>query len=125
MPDWTPHMDEPVTVPVTEVVGGPFAVASEDGQLVYEQVLAEIRQGRTVVVSFLGIETLISAFLNTAIGQLYGSLPEEKIQKHLRVEGLNPFDDELLKRVVDNAKRYFANPALFDQSWREVHGATE
>lgn len=118
-------MDEPVTVPVTEVVGGPFAVASEDGQLVYEQVLAEIRQGRTVVVSFLGIETLISAFLNTAIGQLYGSLPEEKIQKHLRVEGLNPFDDELLKRVVDNAKRYFANPALFDQSWREVHGATE
>lgn len=118
-------MKDATVIPVAQVVGGPFAVSSEDGQLVYDQVICLLGEGHRVVLSFTGIETLISAFLNAAIGQLYGSVSELEIREKVSVTGLSDYDLDLLKRVVDNAKRYFANPDRFDRSWREDLSAAE
>jgi len=82
-----------------------------------------LREGRKVSLSFDRIETIISAFLNAAIGQLYGELPEEKIRELFNVRDMAQEDLALLKRVVDNAKLYFANRKEFDQAWKEETGS--
>jgi hypothetical protein len=122
-------MPEPIAqkviVRVFDVIGSPLGVSSDDGQKVHDKIAPLLREGRNVALSFEKIETIISAFLNAAIGQLYGEFPEEKIRELFNVQDISPEDLALLKRVVDNAKIYFKNRAQFDQAWREELGREE
>ena len=107
-------------ISIFEVVGGPSCVASNDGQKVYDRLAAALQADRYVTLSFHKVTTLTAAFLNTAIGQLYGTFSEEQIRSRLKVENIEPDDRALLKRVVDNAKLYFKDPQRFDQVVRET-----
>jgi hypothetical protein len=73
-------------------------------------------------VSFRNVTSLTSAFLNAAIGQLYGSFNEEEIRAKLQVEDVEPEDLELLKRVVDTAKEYFKDPDVHRAATNEMLG---
>ena len=55
----------------------------------------------------VNVSTLTSAFLNAAVGQLYGQFDEDQIRRLLKVEDRESDDVALLKRVVDTAKQYF------------------
>jgi len=77
-----------------------------------------MKEGQGVTVSFLNVSSLTSAFLNAAIGQLYGSFSENEIRSKLKVADLEPDDRELLKRVVDTAKEYFKDPERFKRAER-------
>jgi len=112
-----------IIVRAFDVIGSPLGVSSDDGQKVHDKVAPLLREGRKVSLSFDRIETIISAFLNAAIGQLYGELPEEKIRELFNVRDMAQEDLALLKRVVDNAKLYFANRKEFDQAWKEETGS--
>ena len=112
-----------IIVRVFDVIGSPLGVSSDDGQKVHDKIAPLLREGRRVSLSFDRIETIISAFLNAAIGQLYGELPEEKIRELFNVRDMAQEDLALLKRVVDNAKLYFANRKEFDQAWKEETGS--
>lgn len=109
-----------VRISVFEVVGSPLCVASNDGQKVYERLAAAIQERRSVVLSFHNVDTLTSAFLNAAIGQLYGKFSEDEIRSLVRVEDMAVDDLVLLKRVVDTAKQYFNDPLKFKQVIRET-----
>lgn len=113
-------MSEEIRISIFEVVGGSLCVASSDGQKVYNRLAAALEADRCVILSFHNVATLTSAFLNAAIGQLYGPFNEEKIRSLLKVEDVAADDLELLKRVVDTAKLYFKDPQRFDQVVREV-----
>lgn len=118
-------MNEEIRVRVYDVVGGPLCVSAEDGQKVYEKIAPLLRQGLKVSLSFDQVETMISAFLNAAIGQFYGEFMEEQIREQLSVREMDQEDLALLKRVVENAKTYFRNPKEFDQAWKEEVGDEE
>jgi hypothetical protein len=115
-------MQKALKISIFEVVGSPLCVASDDGQKVYERLAAAIREGRSVTISFHNISTLTSAFLNAAIGQLYGVFSEDQIRTLLNVEDMQPDDLVLLKRVVETAKEYFKDPQKFDQAVRDELG---
>ncbi|MDE0012651.1 MAG: STAS-like domain-containing protein [Candidatus Poribacteria bacterium] len=115
-------MSEEIKISIFEVVGSPLCVASSDGQKVYERLNTAIETEREVVLSFHNVTTLTSAFLNAAIGQLYGTFSEEQIRDQLKVEDMNQDDLALLKRVVDNAKLYFKYPKEFDKVVEESQG---
>jgi hypothetical protein len=115
-------MNTAVVVRVFDVIGSSLAVSSDDGQKTYDKVAPLLRQGQKVRLSFDKIETIISAFLNSAIGQLYGEFSEDKIRSLFNVQEMSPEDLALLKRVVDNAKLYFKNRKEFDQAWKEEVG---
>ena len=106
-------MTDQVVIRVYEVVGNGLCVASEDGQKVHDQIARTLREGKKILLSFLNVEMLTSAFLNAAIGQLYGEFPEAQIKAYLSVADMEPDDLELLKRVVDTAKDYFKDPQRF------------
>lgn len=112
-------MTQSITVRVYDIIGGSLCVSTEDGQRLYEKIAPLLKEGRPVALSFERIDTLISAFLNAAIGQLYGELPGERIHELLSFRDLADDDSEVLKRVVENAIAYFRSPDAFDQAWLE------
>ena len=116
--------DTPV-LNIYEIVGTPLCVASDDGQKVHDQIAEALRQRQKVTLSFRNVSSLTSAFLNAAIGQLYGGFTEEEIRAALRVEDLEPDDRVLLKRVVDTAKNYFKAPGQFEAATRELLGTDD
>lgn len=118
-------MNNPIIVRVFDIVGGPLGVSADDGQRVHDKIAPLLREGQKVELSFEQVETLISAFLNAAIGQLYGEFQEERIRELLSVRDMDADDLEVLKRVVENAKAYFKAPKKFDQAWKEEVGDEE
>lgn len=118
-------MKKPVIVRVFDIVGGPLCVSAEDGQRVYDKIVPLLREGQKVVLSFEQVETLISAFLNAAVGQLYGEFTEDRIRELIDVRDMGEEDMIVLKRVVDNAKTYFKAPKQFDRAWKEEVGDEE
>src|SRR5271157_5626168 len=100
-------MSQGINLSVFEIVGSPLCVASDDGQNVYDRISAALKEGRKVSISFLNITSITSAFLNAAIGQLYGEFSEEAIRANLQVADMAQDDLALIKRVVDTAKAYF------------------
>ncbi len=99
-----------VTIRVFEVVGSDLCVASDDGERIYDRIAHALGEERKVNLSFANVANLTSAFLNTAVGQLYGKFSEEQIHSGLRVSDMEADDQVLLKRVVDTAKEYFRDP---------------
>lgn len=118
-------MQKEVTISIFEVIGSPLCVAAGDGQKVYDRLAAAIREGRHVNLSFHNVSTLTSAFLNAAVGQLYGEFSEEQIRASLSVQDMAADDLALLKRVVETAKAYFKDPERFEQAIREELGGVD
>lgn len=115
-------MNNNLELSVFEIVGNPLCVAASDGQKVYERLAAAFKEEQPVILSFHNVTTMTSAFLNTAIGQLYGVFSEEQIRAWLKVQDMQADDLALLKRVVDTAKLYFKDPQTFDQAVQETMG---
>ena len=109
-----------IRISIFEVVGNPLCVTSSDGQKVYQRLVAALKADRDVLLSFRNVTALTAAFLNTAIGQLYGTFNEKHIQNLLKVEDVEQNDLALLKSVVDNAKLYFKDPQRFNQVVRKI-----
>lgn len=112
-------MNDAARISVFEVVGNALCVASDDGQRVHDRLSTALKDNRNVALSFRNVTTLTPAFLNTAVGQLYGTFSDDQIRTLLRVEGMSLDDLVLLERVVDTARQYFEDPQRFEQAFRE------
>lgn len=110
-------MNDKNQINVLAIVGSPLCVSSNDGHLVYEYIEKSFLNNVSVELDFTGTETIISAFLNAAVGQLYEKFTESLIRESLSICGMSNEDLILLKRVVDNAKIYFKNRESFDKAW--------
>jgi len=113
---------EQVTIGVYGIVGSSFCIGADDGDLVFQSIQKALKESKSIVLSFQNVEMITSAFLNSAIGQLYREFSEETIKKHLTVEKLSKEDVSLLKRVVRTAKLYYADPERLNSSISQVLG---
>lgn len=119
-------MPDKIPLKIYDIVGGPIWVSTDDGQKVYDKIVAAFKAERAVELSFANRQILITAFLNAAIGQLYnGDFPEEFLRENLSAVEISDDDREMLRRAVENAKRYFANREGYDQAWKDVVGDDE
>lgn len=100
-------MGEEIIIKVVNIIGSNSCISIEKGQQVFIKVRERIKKGAPVILSFEKAEEVSLVFLNTVIGQLYGIFDENIIKENLKVKGLSSWDMDLLKSVVDNAKRYF------------------
>ncbi|MHB1004075.1 MAG: STAS-like domain-containing protein [Chloroflexota bacterium] len=87
-----------------------ICVTSEAGQALYDELEQCLRRGDRVLLSFAGVEALTSAFLNAALGQLYGQFTAQEITDGITYIDAEPDDLVLLRRVAEAAKAYFAEP---------------
>jgi hypothetical protein len=89
---------------------GEDAITVDDGQMIHERIKAELLAGREVELDFSGVDVFASPFFNAAIGQLLKDFTAEDLNRLLRIRNLNPVGNDLLRRVIENAKRYYASP---------------
>jgi hypothetical protein len=111
---------ESTTINIVNVVGDAFCVEADDGQKVYNLIKRAYTEKRKVVLSFLNVEMLTTAFLNTAIGQLYGNYKEDFIKENLTVENVSQSGLISIKRVVDTAKLYYKDPDAMQRSIDDI-----
>lgn len=113
---------EAITINIINIVGSSFCVEAEDGEKVFVLIDGLLSDQKKVVLSFLNIEMLTTAFLNTAIGKLYGKFTEEQIRANLSVRDLSPSGAVSLKRVVETAKLYYKDPGAMERSINDILG---
>jgi STAS-like domain of unknown function (DUF4325) len=112
-----------VTINVASVVEGGICVAGDDGHKVHDTIIAEFNQDNRVILSFRGVTRVTTLFLNAAVGQLYGEYPENYLRGHFSpAEEAEDWHLNRLKTVVDQAKRFFANPDATLTSYRRHVG---
>jgi Icc-related predicted phosphoesterase len=113
---------EEIIISIFNVVGNSFCVEADDGQKVFDLIKKALQEEKKARLSFQNIEMLTSAFLNTAVGQLYRDFEENKIKSSLTVEDMTPEDKALLKRVTTTAKLYYKDPERMENSIKEILG---
>jgi len=113
-------MANEVKLAVAKVVGHSLCVASSDGDKLYELIEKALEAKSCVTLSFRDVTLLTSAFLNSAIGRLYGKFSEETIRDSLKAEDIEQDDLRLIKAVTDNAKQYYKDPQRYRQAITEA-----
>ncbi|MFJ1322162.1 STAS-like domain-containing protein [Capnocytophaga canis] len=111
---------ENVTIRIVNTIGDVFGVEAEDGQKVFELINKAFQEKKKVMLSFKNIEMLTTAFLNTAVGQLYKDYSEEFIKENLQVSDISESGKISLKRVVDTAKLFYKDPEALRRSIDEI-----
>lgn len=103
-------MAEYIAKSVYQIVGNPMCVEASDGEKVCRIISEFLKNDKKISLSFQNIEMITSAFLNSAIGVLYGKFDEQKIKSSVKIQDLNATDAMLLKRVIETAKLFYKDP---------------
>ncbi|MBB6407668.1 STAS-like domain-containing protein [Mesorhizobium sangaii] len=97
-----------VNIPISSIVGSGICVSASDGQKVYAILQSVVVRGDRAQLSFSGITRMTTAFLNAAVGQLYGEFSESVIKSHLAPPiNTEPWHLSRLQLVVERAKEFF------------------
>ncbi|MBX3648730.1 MAG: STAS-like domain-containing protein [Rhodocyclaceae bacterium] len=95
---------------VKELVGE-NAMTLDDGEAIYARIHAPLKQGETVELDFDGVQVFASPFFNAGIGRLLADLTADGLNARLKFEHLSDFGARVLRRVIENAKDYYAASA--------------
>ncbi len=109
-------MNTPIRIKITDIVGSSFCVSSDDGGSVFAKLNEVLNKERDIELDFIGIDMVISAFFNAAIGRLVEKYTVEQIRNRIQFTNLSEEDQELLERVLENAVRYYDNPGRFREA---------
>lgn len=88
---------------------GNSCITSEDGQRMYDRIHPPLDAGESVVLDFTGVDVIASPFFNAAVGQLLRDLPSDWLNTSLDIVGLHEDGMAVLRRIVENAKTYYAD----------------
>ncbi|MGD0955043.1 MAG: STAS-like domain-containing protein [Methanotrichaceae archaeon] len=100
---------------VRDLIGSEFCLSSDGGQKLYGAIRPALLNGKRVHLSFRNISDISSAFLDSAIGELFnGEIPKADIIENLSIRGLSEDDSFILSRVIDRAEDFFRDPKKFD-----------
>ncbi len=109
-----------IKIKVYNIVGNSSCIEADDGQLIFNLLERVFKENHVAQLDFQNVEMVISAFLNTAVGQLYRDYDANFIKEHLGVVNMQPEDMVLLKRTVDTAKLFYSDPDRLQKSIDEI-----
>lgn len=107
-------------IDVAEKIGTPSALTQESGNIIYAEINNALQNNITIHLDFSNVESIISPFLNIAIGKLYKDYTSEQISKYLVLEHFPSEKNATLNVVISNAKRYYANQEAYNKAIKEV-----
>ena len=90
---------------------GDRCITAEQGQKLLAEIEPRLLAGESVTIDLTGIKTLLSLFLNNAIGPLFKHFDREQLDRLLSFA--NPSDSQrlTLDLILKNAEAYHRNPA--------------
>ena len=110
---------------VMECIGTPSAITQESGDLIFEEISKAIDEKKCIYLDFKDIESMISPFLNNAIGKLYKDYSSEEIRQYLKFVNLPSEKIPTINMVISNAKKYYADQESFKEVVKGVTGNDE
>jgi hypothetical protein len=102
-------MSEPIPIKVLDLINSPRAVDPSDGERIFDEICPLLKSGQKVELSFAGITMVITAFLNAAIGKLYGELTEQQFDELLEIRDLRDAFQPSLDSSIKWSKTFFKN----------------
>lgn len=109
-----------ILIHVRTVINSPFCIDAADGQKIYELLHKALSGKKHVTLSFKGIDLLITAFLNTAVGQLFKDFTEEQVHSYLSKTDLNAGFEPVWDKVVKGAPVYYAHQDKIENDIKEI-----
>ena len=100
-----------MTIRVIDCIGD-RATDMKQGDQIYDLIIDGFHKGEVVHVDFAGMKTILSTFLNNAVGTLYKDYTSEYLNKNLKIDNLCDDDLFILRRVAQRAKDFYSNPQL-------------
>lgn len=94
---------------ITDVLGKKNLITSDDGHIIKDKIKNSLDKETPVVLDFTGTELVITAFLNSCIGELYGEYDETKIKDLLKLEGVDNDLAMSIKDVKETAKLFYSD----------------
>ena len=83
------------------------------------RIIEIVSDNNKVTIDFAGMKTVLSTFLNNAIGTLYKDYSSEYLNANLKIENLCEDDLFILKRVIKRAKDFYANEQIVTEVLNE------
>lgn len=91
---------------VKDKINSNLAVTSSQATSIFNILNSNLKNREVTIIDFSGIETITTAFLNTAIGQLYNLGNSDELNEHIKINGksLSPVQRDKVRLVMENAK---------------------
>lgn len=102
-------MDNKYRINIYNEVNGVAAVSAVDGKLICEKIRAALNSDKCIILDFLNVEFVTSAFFNTAVGNLYSDFNDDVIS-NIELINITDSDRMLYTQVIERAKEYYCNP---------------
>ncbi len=93
---------------VLEIIGD-RATDMKQGDQIYNLIKESFDKGKKVELDFAGMITVLSTFLNNAIGTLYKDYTSDFLNANLKIVNLNEDDMFILRRVIKRAKDFYSH----------------
>ncbi|WNZ47522.1 STAS-like domain-containing protein [Leptolyngbya boryana CZ1] len=90
---------------------GENCMTQQNGKQLYGEIYPALQAGEPVELDFTGVKRFLSVFFNFAIAPLLKDIDSETLDRLLTVSNLNPVGQEAFDRVMENALRYYSEPA--------------
>lgn len=95
------------TIRLDDFISCHKGITPDDGEPIYNAILASLKGGIPVVLDFDGVEMMTTAFLNVVIGNLYKDYTSDKLKTMLSFSNLPAQIAIRIKKVTDNAKLFY------------------
>jgi len=99
---------------------GDRATDMQQGDTICKKIISGFLAHEIVEVDFSGMKTILSTFLNNAIGALYHDYSGDFLNKNLRVINLCTEDMFILKRVIARAKDFYSDPQNITNTLNDI-----
>lgn len=100
---------------------GDRATDMKQGDEIYNLIVQGFQKKEIVCVDFDGLTTVLSTFLNNAIGTLYKDYKSDFLNANLKI--INMCDDDMfiLRRVTERARDFYNNEELVTNALNEKY----
>lgn len=105
-----------MVINIAKEINSPSALSREQGNIVFGLIVEALTNEKDVVLDFCEIESIITPFLNTSIGQLYSKYSSEDLSKHVRIINIPKGTAQKFNTVIHNAKAFYSDNDAFTQA---------
>lgn len=88
-------------ITVKNIIGKSIAVLSSDGLKLYNAIVEDLAQKKTIVIDFEGLDQVTSSFLNASIGKIWMNAPD--LAESLNFKGTSSSLKQRIDLVKENA----------------------
>lgn len=111
---------EKIILNVCENLGTPTALTRDQGEIIFEKICNIIDNHAGVILDFSDVDSVLSPFLNVAVGKLYSKYSSETLNDKLEIVGISDDLFDVLEIVISNAKSFYKSSSAFNDAVKDV-----